>query len=171
MAERVDAAILLVSRALAALGAVAVAAIFALVFAAVVMRYGVGAPFRFTEELAGLFLVSCVFLTLPLTIAGHKNIRVSLLVDRTRGPLRRVLWVAGQGVLVAFLGIFTWEAYKMTAFTVALGLSSDVARVPLSPFTIAMTISVAAAGLIGAWQALRPPPQSASQEAEGAGKP
>lgn len=154
----VDAAILWVARVLAAFGAAAVAGIFALVLAAVVMRYGAGAPFRFTEELSGLLLASTVFLTFPLTVAAHHNIRVGLLADRTRGPLRRVFWIAGQAVLVAFAAVFAWEAWKTTAFTVRLGLSSDVARVPLAPFMIVMTASVTAVAFIGAWQMLRPPP-------------
>jgi len=157
----VDAAILWVARVLAALGAAAVAGIFVLVLAAVVMRYGAGAPFRFTEELAGLLLVSCVFLTFPLTVAAHHNIRVGLLADRTRGTLRRAFWVGGQAILVAFAAVFAWEAWKSTAFTVRLNLSSDVARVPLAPFMIAMTASAATVAAIAAWQMLRPPPPPA----------
>lgn len=164
----VDAAILWVARVLAALGAAAVAGIFALVLAAVVMRYGAGAPFRFTEELSGLLLVSSVFLVLPLTVAGHHNIRVGLLADRTTGRARRVLWVLGQAVLVAFAVVFAWEAWKSTEFTMRLNLSSDVARLPLTPFMIAMTASAAVVAAIGAWQMLRPPPPAGGA---GAGRP
>lgn len=142
----------------AALGATAVAAIFVLVFAAVVVRYLFAAPFRFTEELGGLLLSATVFLTLPFTIAAHRNIRVTILSDRAGPRLRRLVWIAGQGVLIAFAAIFAWEAWKITEFTLLLNLKTDVSRVPLAPFMIALTVSVVLAGLIGAWQALRPQP-------------
>ncbi|MEM8663740.1 MAG: TRAP transporter small permease [Pseudomonadota bacterium] len=154
----VDAAILVLSRILASFGAAAVAGIFALVLAAVVMRYGVGAPFRFTEELSGLLLASTVFLTLPLTVAAHHNIRVNLLADRLHGVWRRLLWVLGQLILLAFAGVFAWQAWASTAFTLRLNLSSDVARVPLGPFMIVMTGAMMLVAAIATWQALRPPP-------------
>lgn len=161
-AARVDRAIVGLTRWLAALGAGAVAGIFALVLTAVVMRYLVAAPFRFTEELAGLLLSACVFLTLPFTLASHRNIRVSILAGRTTGAARRAFWVAGQAVLVAFGALFAWEAWKITDFTITLGLKTEVARLPLEPFWIAVTASAAAAAGIGAWQALRPPPRDAA---------
>lgn len=159
--DRVDRALLVASRALAAFGAAAVAAIFALVLAAVVMRYLVGAPFRFTEELSGLLLAATVFLTLPYTVAAHENIRVTLLADRLSGAPRRVLWVLGQLVLVAFGAVFTFEAWTVTSFTIGLGLKTEVSRLPLWPFLVAMTGAFALAAAIGAWQALRPPPPPA----------
>lgn len=158
-AARIDRAVLITARALAALGAAAVAGIFALVLAAVVMRYLVSAPFRFTEELSGLLLAMTVFLTLPFTLAAHQNIRVTILSERVPGIARRLLWALGQAILIAFAGIFAWEAYKVTEFTVMLNLKSEVSRLELAPFMIAMTVSVCVAALIGAWQALRPPPE------------
>lgn len=154
----VDRALLFLGRALAACGALATACIFALVLSAVVMRYGVGAPLRITEEFSGLLLASSVFLTVPFTVAVHRNIRISLLADRVDGVFRRSLWVVGQVILVAFFAVFAWEAYKSTAFTVRLNLATDVARVPLAPFMIIMTAALSAAGLIAVWQMLRPPP-------------
>ncbi|MEM8664729.1 MAG: TRAP transporter small permease [Pseudomonadota bacterium] len=156
--KAVDAALLFLSRTLAALGAAATAGIFALVLSAVVMRYGVGAPFRFTEEFSGLLLAASVFLTFPLTVAAHKNIRVTLLADRTGGVLRRGLWITGQLVLLAFAAVFAFEAYKSTEFTLRLNLATDVARVPLGPFMVVMTGAMVAVALIAAWQLLRPPP-------------
>ncbi|MEM8854303.1 MAG: TRAP transporter small permease [Pseudomonadota bacterium] len=160
MAGRIDTAIVWAARGLAALGAAMVAAIFIIVLAAVVMRYLVSAPFRFTEELSGLLLAMTVFLTLPFTLAAHRSIRVTIVSDRVGGTLRRILWVVGQGVLVAFASVFAYEAYKITEFTVMLNLRTEVSRLDLAPFMVAMTVAVAVAAFIGAWQALRPPPDT-----------
>lgn len=155
MIARIDRALSVVCLALATLAGLCIAAIFVLMVAAVVMRYGVGAPFRFTEELSGLLLVTIVFLTLPYTILADKNIRVSILSSRAKGTMKLVLLVVSECILLAFALIFTWEAYRSTAFTVRFGLASDVARVPLSPFMIVMTGSVALVSAIAVWQVMQ----------------
>ena len=155
---RIDAAILAVSRGLLVLAAGACAAVFALVFLAVVMRYVAQAPFRFSDELAGLLLAAIVFLGMPFAFAGHQNIRVTLLTERLPGHAARVFWVVGQVTTVAFCALVAWDAWKITAFTMRLGLKSEQARLPLSPWLILFTVSFALCAAIAAWQILRPPP-------------
>jgi len=154
----VDRAILAATRALAALAGAAIAAMLAIVVAAVVMRYVVGAPFRFTEELGGLLLAASLFAALPYTLADNLHIRVTLVSERLHGRAARGAWVLGQAVLVAFCAVFAWEAWQITELTLRLALRSEQARLPLAPWLILMTASVAACGAIAAWQALRPPP-------------
>jgi TRAP-type C4-dicarboxylate transport system permease small subunit len=151
-----------VTRAMAALGAAAIAGIAALVVLAVVMRYALGAPFAFTEELAGLLMVASVFLGLPFVLATHAHIRVGLLHDRTSGLLRRLLWLLGQLVFVAFAAVFVRDAWADARFTLMLNLRSEVARIDLAPFVISMAVGIAIAGLVAAWQMLRPPPEPAT---------
>ncbi len=157
-----DRVILWVTRALAAVGAACVAGMAALVVMAVIMRYAAGAPFAFTEELAGLLMVSCVFLGMPFVLATHAHIRVGLLYEQTGGWLRRVLWVLGQLVFLAFAVIFFRDALADARFTLMLNLRSEVARIRLAPFVIGMAAGVALAGLVAAWQMLRPPPRIAA---------
>ncbi len=154
----IDRAILALTRALAALAAAAVAMMAALTIAAVFMRYGAGSPFRFTEELGGLMLVSAVFLGMPLVLVRHANIRVTLVSDRLPGPWRRLMWVIGQLVLVAFALVFFRDALADAQFTQKLRLKSEVARIPLAPFVWGMTGAAGLLAAIAAWQALRPPP-------------
>ncbi|MFN4100241.1 MAG: TRAP transporter small permease [Pararhodobacter sp.] len=159
-AARTDRVILWVTRALAALGAACVAGMAALVVMAVVMRYAFGAPFAFTEELAGLLMVSCIFLGLPFVLATQAHIRVGLVYERTGGWLRRTFWVLGQLVFVAFAAVFFRDALADARFTLMLNLRSEVARIQLAPFVIGMAGGVAIAGLVAAWQMLRPPPEA-----------
>ena len=154
----IDRARLLVSRGLLALSAAACATILGLVLAAVVMRYAVAAPFRFTEELAGLLLSAMAFLALPFAMAGNSNIRVTLLTERLGGVARRVAWVIGQAITVAFCAIFVWESWGIAEFTMRLNLMSEQARLPLGPWTLLMPAGFAVTGFIAAWVALRPPP-------------
>jgi len=139
----------LVARALAAIAAAAGAAIFAFILAAVVMRYVVSAPFRFTEELSGLLLAMMVFLAMPLALVRDLNIRVTLVTDAMPRMARRV---------VAFAAIFAWQSWNLAEFHMRLGLRSEQARLELWPWLAVMTACVALCGAIGAWKATRPPP-------------
>ena len=157
--KAVDSALLLVSRGLLALSAAACAGILGLVLAAVVMRYAVAAPFRFTEELAGLLLSAMAFLALPFAMAGNANIRVTLVTERLGPVAHRVAWVLGQAIMVAFCAIFAWESWGLAEFTLRLNLMSEQARLPLGPWVVLMPAGLAFTGLIAAWVALRPPPE------------
>ena len=154
------AGVLLLTRTLAALGAACVAVLAVLTVAAVVMRYGLGAPFRLTDELGGLLLVTSVFLGLPQVLASHANIRVTLLSDKAKGPLGRGVWILGQLILVAFAAVFLRDALAEAQFTQKLNLRSEVARIPLSPFVWLMVAGMALVAFIGAFQALGKAPSS-----------
>ena len=148
----------LVARALAALAAAAGAAIFAFILAAVVMRYLVAAPFRFTEELSGLLLAMMVFLAMPMALTRDLNIRVTLVTDALGPVARRVAWIASELILVAFATIFAWQSWNLVAFHARLGLKSEQARLELWPWLAVMTACVALCALVGAWKATRQPP-------------
>jgi TRAP-type C4-dicarboxylate transport system permease small subunit len=155
---RLDAAVLLLARALAALAAAAVAAMALLVVASVLTRYALGAPFRFSEELAGLLLAMAAFLAMPLTVAADLNIRVTLLPAQLPPAARRILFVFGQIVLLAFGAVFVIEAWSIAEFTLMRNLKTEQARLPLAPWIIAMVAAVALTTALAAWRALRPPP-------------
>lgn len=154
---RLDAAVLLLARALATGAAAAVAGMATLVVASVVMRYALGAPFRFSEELAGLLLAMAAFLAMPLTVAADLNIRVTLLPDRLPPAARRLFFVFGQLILLAFGLVFLLEAWKLAEFTTQRNLKTEQARLALAPWVVAMAAAVALTSLFAAWRALRPP--------------
>jgi TRAP-type C4-dicarboxylate transport system permease small subunit len=158
-----DRALLLLSRALLAVSAAACAGILGLVLAAVVMRYAVAAPFRFTEELSGLLLSAMAFCALPFAMAGNANIRVTLITQRLAPIPRRIFWLIGQAIMFAFCAIFAWEAWGIAEFTLRLNLMSEQARLPLGPWVALVPAMLALTGFIAAWAALRPPPEDKPQ--------
>lgn len=141
---------------LAGIGAAALAGVFLLVLAAVMMRYVWGQPWAFTEELAGLLMTLAVFTLLPSTVLREIHIRVTVLSEHVPGVAGRLLFIAGQVLLVAFCLVFLREAWGIYEFTAQLKLLSEQARLPLAPFLLLSAISVALAGVAGAWRALRP---------------
>ncbi len=158
LASRIDALILTFTRALVALAAGACGLIFGLVLLAVIMRYVAQSPFRFTDELSGLLLAAMVFLALPFSLASHQNIRVTLLTERLKGRAARGFWIVGQAIVVAFSLLVAWDAWKITAFTLRLGLKSEQARLDLGPWLVAFTGAFAVSAAIAAWQMVRPAP-------------
>lgn len=160
--KAVERVLLALAGALALVGAAAMAGIFALVFAAVVLRYGWGRPLAATEELAGLLMTTAVFALLPLTILKDNHIRVTALSERLRGTASVILYVAGQAILVAFAGIFLRETWAIAAFTERLGLLSEQSRLPLAPFLMFAAAAIGLAAVCGLWRAFRPAEKSAA---------
>jgi TRAP-type C4-dicarboxylate transport system permease small subunit len=154
--ELIERALRIMAGALAGVGAAALAGIFLLVLAAVVMRYIWGRPFGFTEELSGLLMTLAVFTLLPSTVLGEINIRVTVLSERLPALGQRLLFVLGQVLLLAFCAVFVREAWGIYEFTAKLGLLSEQSRLPLAPFLLIGTLAMAAAGAAGAWRAIRP---------------
>jgi TRAP-type C4-dicarboxylate transport system permease small subunit len=154
--ELIERALRIMAGALAGVGAAALAGIFLLGLAAVVMRYVWGRPFGFTEELSGLLMTLAVFTLLPSTVLGEINIRVTVLSERLPALGQRLLFVLGQVLLLAFCAVFVREAWGIYEFTAKLGLLSEQSRLPLAPFLLIGTLAMAAAGAAGAWRAIRP---------------
>lgn len=152
----VDKVLRAAAGALAGIGAAALAGIFALVVVAVVMRYVWGRPFAFTEELSGLLMTLAVFTLLPSAVLREINIRVTVISERLPARPQRWLFLFGQLLLLAFCAVFVREAWGIYEFTAQLKLMSEQSRLPLAPFLLISTISVAAAGVAGAWRALYP---------------
>lgn len=144
------------SGVLAAIGALSLASLFVLVLAAVVMRYIWDKPFNFTEELSGLLMTLAVFTLLPATVLRELHIRVTALSSMTGGLAHRVIFVLGQLILLGFCAVFLREIWGITEFTYKLGLKSEQSRLPLSPFLILITASVALMTVAGLWRTLRP---------------
>jgi len=149
---------------LAALGAGALAGIFVLVLAAVVMRSGWGRPLALTEELSGLLMTVAVFALLPITVLNELNIRVSLASERLPPRAKRLVFVLGQGVLLAFAVVFVQHAWAISAFTAQLKLMSEQSRLPLAPFLWVATGSMALTGVIALWRAWHPHSGDATTE-------
>jgi len=145
-----------IASALAAVGALSLVGIFVLVFASVLMRYVLGRPFNFTEELSGLLMTVAVFTLLPATVLKEVHIRVTVLSGLTQGALQRIVFIIGQLILMAFCVLFVREAWAISEFTYNLNLKSEQSRLPLAPFLMLATAGMGLAGVAGLWRTLRP---------------
>ena len=102
MMSRVENALAFFSRGLLGCAALAVVAMTALVSLSVVMRYVVGSPFAFTEELVALLYLAMAFLTIPIGTIRREHIVVSVAVERAGPRTQRVLALLAAVVMVVF---------------------------------------------------------------------
>jgi TRAP-type C4-dicarboxylate transport system permease small subunit len=107
---------------------------------AAIMRYAVGAPFAFTEEIVGLLFSAMVFLALPYCSLQGKQIEVTFVVERLPLSWRRVSAVAALVFTFAFCLIYGWFAYEFTEMSFMLNARSDMGRVLLWPWMALMPI-------------------------------
>jgi TRAP-type C4-dicarboxylate transport system permease small subunit len=135
-------------------------AIFCVVLLAVGMRYVVGSPLPETEELSGLLLAMSVFLVMPLTIIGNLNIRVTLVTERLAGAARRISWIVGELILLAFLAVFARETWIFYNTALRFREKSEQAQLLLAPWKLAAFVILVVCIICAAWRALRPPPRT-----------
>jgi TRAP-type C4-dicarboxylate transport system permease small subunit len=135
-------------------------AIFVVVLLAVGMRYVVGAPRPETEELSGLLLAMSVFLAMPLTIIANLNIRVTLVTERFAGAARRISWIFGELILVAFLVVFAKEAWTFYSTALRFSERSEQAQLSLAPWKLAAFAILVLCVACALWRAWRPPPRT-----------
>ena len=125
-----------------------------------IMRYFVGSPFGFTEELVALMFLAMVFFTIPISTVRREHIVVTVCVERVRPPLKRVLALVAALVMVAFSVWFVIESWSTMAFSAKIGARTDQVRLLLWPWMAimpAIMALVAFVALLQLWQAIRSP--------------
>jgi TRAP-type C4-dicarboxylate transport system permease small subunit len=147
MLKKFESLLDFVSRALAQVATLILWVFTAFVVLSAIMRYFLRRPFNFTEELVGFLFLASVFLAIPSTTVRREHINVPLLVNVLSPGLRKIAEVIGALVLIAFAAIFTWEAWKFTAFSFEIDARSEQMELPVGIWQAAMPIGI---GLMGA---------------------
>ncbi len=104
------------------------------VFLGVLMRYVVGSPFMFSDELTGLLFVSMAFLAMPLGLVLRRHINVDMVTRTLSGRLRHLSDMAAAVIVTAFGVWFAWESYGFAAMSHMLDSRSDVGSLLLWPW-------------------------------------
>ncbi len=172
MSQRIERALVALSRVLLAVAAAAALTMTTLVVVASFMRYIVGSPFRFTEELVALLYVAMMFFTMPHGTIMRQHITVPMLVDRAAARTRHCLHVVAALATVAFAVWFTIEAYQFAAFSQEIGARSEQFDFLLWPWMGLMPAAMGLVAVIACWQLaalLRGRPGEKPTQAEGEG--
>lgn len=120
-----------------------------------VMRYAVGSPFHFTEELVGLLFCSMVFLVLPGVQFRGQHIKVDLLTNRFGPRVTKLQRLSASGLTIVFGIAFGWEAYDYFAYVYERGSVTYIGDIPLYPWVGVIVFAVFWATLVAIWQLIR----------------
>ncbi|MGQ0676108.1 MAG: TRAP transporter small permease [Rhodospirillales bacterium] len=122
------------ARASTALGAAAVLLCFALVCYSVAMRYFLGDPLGWSDEVTGWLVVGVVMLGAADAQARGEHVGVDLVTERAGPRLKRALGRFGAATVAASAAIMAWQGWEMVRFSAMLDLKSNtLGSVPLWP--------------------------------------
>ena len=155
--SRFEAFLAAISRALLAGAGILVLAMTGLVVLASFMRYFVGSPFAFTEELVALMFLAMVFLTIPISTVRREHIVVTVCVERAAPWLQRALALVATLVMLVFAIWFVFESYQSAAFSRKIGARTEQVDLLVWPWMGIMPAIMAFVGVIvtlQAWQAV-----------------
>ncbi|MDR7400100.1 MAG: TRAP transporter small permease [Armatimonadota bacterium] len=141
-----------VHRAASWLGAVLLFAIFVVILAQVLFRYGLGRPLVWTEEAARYLYIWTCYLGAASAFRRGTHVRIGALADRLPLPARA--WVYRLGLLgtAAFSGVLVVQGTKLAW----LSHSTLAITFPL-PWSVIYAAAVLSSALVFlyAWDALR----------------
>ncbi len=117
-----------------------------------VMRYAVGAPFHFTEELVGLLFCAMVFLVLPGVQFGNRHIKVDILTARFGPRVTRLQRLSASVLTIVFGVAFGLEAYDYMAYAYQRRSVTYIGDIPLFPWVGVIVLAVGWATLVAVRQ-------------------
>ena len=118
------------ARLLSHLATVANVLLTIFVASSAVMRYVIGAPLHFTEELVGLLFLIGVALALPEASVRDEHIKVSLVTDALAARPRAVARAIGRLTTLVFVAWLLWLAVDASNEARTRGLVSEQAGFP-----------------------------------------
>lgn len=121
------------------------------------MRYVVGSPFAFTEEIVGLLFAAMVFLSFPSCTIHRRHIEVTLISERLKPRARRLARAAGNLLVLLFCAWYGSFAWEFTALSLRLRSKSDVGGIVLWPWmgTMVLACLLMAVAIVALWRARR----------------
>src|SRR5690606_36239084 len=121
------AMIKLLSAFLIGIASAALAILVCLVAASAIMRYVVGSPFGFTEEVVGLLFFTMATLAIAYSAFAKREIRVDLLYSLLSSPLQLAGRLISAVSILVFTIWFAWLAWDFFALSWQIGARSDMA--------------------------------------------
>lgn len=113
-----------------------------LVVTASFMRYIVGRPFAFTEELVALLYMAMVFLAVPIATLRHAHVSISVLPASVMKLLRHPFRLAACVAMIVFCVWFTIVAYGFVDQSRAFNSHTEAAELLLWPWMMIIPVTM-----------------------------
>lgn len=131
-------------------------AMAALVVLGVAMRYFVGSPLAFSDELVGLLFVLIAFAILPSSELRHRNISVTLITDMMPPRLKAAARIARLVLVVVFALAFSKLAIDFAITSATFNARMESLNVPIVPWILIIPLAALLAGIIALVRLFRP---------------
>lgn len=135
-----------------------------LIFVSTTLRYAVGTPVNFSDEMAGLLFFSMSFLSLPHVLNQDRHIRIDLLTRAMPAAMARLAGVFASLVLIAFACVFAWESWSFMRFSQDIDARSDISGLLLWPWMTLMPAALLLCVIIQLRKGLVPVARATSHE-------
>lgn len=120
------------TRAIAAVGFVALLAVALMTMLDVLLRWVANAPIKGLNDINGLAIAVVIAACLPLVVAQRQNISIRFLGNAMGASATRWLEAFGSGALLAFVTLIGWQ---LVVYTMGLGQSGRTTWQLLIPVT------------------------------------
>jgi len=158
MTSRPSEAAAWLDRVLGAAAALLLFGLMVLTTADVIGRYIFNWPLRGAFEMTELLLLTLIFAGLPLASRADEHVTLDfidmILSDRGRLVVRRLVDLV-CGLLI--LGL-AWRVWIKAGKIAGYGDTTEVLRLPVSPFVYFMAVMVAVTGIVHLVKVIFPPP-------------
>ncbi|GAB4195688.1 MAG: hypothetical protein OHK0024_35470 [Thalassobaculales bacterium] len=124
MIRLLDRAVGTIAAAAAAVAGVLTLVMAVLVGYGVVMRYVLGQPQNWTDELVGYLTVAAVMLAAADVLRRREHIAVDVLTERLGAPARRWSEMLGLVAVATFCALLIAGGWEMMAFSHMIGMRS-----------------------------------------------
>ncbi len=108
-----------------ALAAILVLVTLAVTGYSVVMRYGLGTPVTWTDELSGYLVIGIVMLGTARCLLAGEHISVDLVSGHARGRTRVVFELWGMFAVGLLVAALIYSAVRMLRFSIDFGMYSE----------------------------------------------
>jgi TRAP-type C4-dicarboxylate transport system permease small subunit len=114
----------------------------ALILVSSLLRYVVGTPISFSDELAGLLFVTLAFTTFPLVMERSEHIQLSIITERLSRGAQRICRIFASLILFTFATVFIYQSWAFMDFSRMITSRTDVSGILLWPWMALMPISM-----------------------------
>ena len=122
------------------LGQQPVAVMVGLIVVSSLMRYVVGRPFHFTEELSALFFMALTVMPIAYMAKLKNHIRISIIFDRIPQPARDWVALTAHAATLVFVIVVVKITWDFAYMTHELGGRSPDASLVLFPWMVLIPI-------------------------------
>jgi TRAP-type C4-dicarboxylate transport system permease small subunit len=119
------------------------------------MRYLLGSPFAFTEEIVGLLFVAMAFLGLPWATTRNLHLRITLIPDQLSPRWRAVSEISSTILIIIFCCVFGYFSWEFAETSLRVHARSEMGEIPLFPWMVLMPAMTGLMGLAALVQLVR----------------